>query len=431
MALTPNRILILLLAALVALLAGAAPATAANGERGASERATQRGAAARISVGAGRALKRPGRCSRREVALRKRTGRMRRSQRRRMKPRQRRVARRARNCRRRRATGSSAPAAPLFWGAWIGDQLTGDEAPWDLSAVDKFEQMAGKPLSLIHFSSPFADCSSSSCSYYDFPAGPMDNVRKHGAIPFFSWASQSTPAKLSQPDFQLGDVISGAHDSYIRSFAEEAHEWGHPFFLRFNWEMNGGWFAWSEGVNGNQPGEYVAAWRHVHDIFTEVGATNATWVWCPNVDPNGKLQDLAPLYPGDEYVDWTGLDGYNWGTNPVRPDRWRSFDDLYRSTYEQITETIAPSKPLVVGEVGSTEHGGSKESWVAEALDTVPANYPKIHGLLWFEKYDDGMDWPIETSSGATSAFATGIQNPAYVGNGYGSLGPGTIQPPS
>ncbi len=35
------------------------------------------------------------------------------------------------------------------------------------------------------------------------------------------------------------------------------------------------------GVNGDQPGEFVAAWRHVHDIFTSVGATNATWVWCP------------------------------------------------------------------------------------------------------------------------------------------------------
>ncbi len=148
-------------------------------------------------------------------------------------------------------------------------------------------------------------------------------------------------------------MIEGHHDAYIREFAEAAKAWGHPFFLRFNWEMNGNWFRWSEGVNGNQAGEYVAAWRHVHDIFTQVGATNATWVWCPNVDPESKLHDLASLYPGDEYVDWTGLDGYNWGTNPARPDRWRSFDDLFKSTYDRITETIAPGKPLIISEVGS------------------------------------------------------------------------------
>ena len=46
-----------------------------------------------------------------------------------------------------------------------------------------------------------------------------------------------------------------------------------------------------------------------------------------------------------------------------------------------------------------------------------PDQYPKIRGLLWFEKFDDGMDWPIETSASATSAFAEGMQNPAYAGN--------------
>ena len=68
-------------------------------------------------------------------------------------------------------------------------------------------------------------------------------------------------------------MISGKYDSYIpQNVAEDARDWGHPFFLRFDWEMNGNWFPWSEGVNGNQSGEFVAAWRHVHDIFTSVGA---------------------------------------------------------------------------------------------------------------------------------------------------------------
>ena len=195
--------------------------------------------------------------------------------------------------------------------------------------------------------------------------------------------------------------------------------------------MNGRWFPWSEGVNGNKSGEFVTAWRHVHDIFTAVGATNATWVWCPNIDPNGEFLNLASQYPGDKYVDWTGLDGYNWGTNPAKPDRWRSFDQLYKSTYDKITDTIAPSKPLMIGEIGSTEYGGSKAAWIQDTLAKIPASYPKIRGLLWFEQFDDGMDWPIETSSSATSAFAAGIKNPAYASNQFGSLGSGPIQPPA
>jgi hypothetical protein len=141
------------------------------------------------------------------------------------------------------------------------------------------------------------------------------------------------------------------------------------------------------------------------------------------------MQNLSNLYPGDDYVDWTGLDGYNWGTNPARPDRWRSFDQLYSSTYEKITETIAPSKPLMVSEIGSTEYGGSKAAWIKDMLAKVPVDYPKIRGLLWFEKFDDGMDWPIETSASASSAFAEGMRNPAYAGNSFASLaGSGPVQ---
>ena len=79
------------------------------------------------------------------------------------------------------------------------------------------------------------------------------------------------------------------------------------------------------------------------------GANNVNWVWCPNIDPDGIFYDLSSLYPGDAYVDWTGLDGYNWGTNPTKPDRWLSFDELYGSTYHRIADTIAPSKPLLIG----------------------------------------------------------------------------------
>jgi hypothetical protein len=324
----------------------------------------------------------------------------------------------------------TAAASSIYWGGWIGSQLTGTEAPWDMNAVAALEKKAEKKLSIVNFSAPFANCSSS-CSYYNFPQNEMNSIRAHGAIPFYSWGSQSipVPSNLSEPNFQLSDVVEGHHDAYIKKFAEAAKAWGHPFFLRFNWEMNGGWFAWAEGVNGNKAGEYVAAWRHVHDIFTQVGATNATWVWCPNVDPENQMQSLGSLYPGDKYVDWTGLDGYNWGTNPARPDKWRSFDSLYSSTYKKITETVAPSKPLMISEVGSTEYGGSKAAWIKDMLAKIPTSYPKIRGLLWFEKFDDGMDWPIETSASATSAFAEGLKNPAYASNGYASLaGSGPVQ---
>jgi hypothetical protein len=316
---------------------------------------------------------------------------------------------------------------PIYWGATIGTHLTGGQPPWDMGAVAEFEEAARKKVSMVNFFQPFANCDPG-CSFYSFPSGPLENIRLHGSIPVLSWSSQSIPSTKNEPDFQLSDVISGRYDAYIREFATKAKAWGHPFMLRFNWEMNGKWFPWHEGVNGNQPGESVAAWRHVHDIFTAVGAGNVTWVWCPNVEYNGATP-LASVYPGDAYVDWTGLDGYNRGTNPVAPEGWKSFSQVYRSSYNAIAGSIAPSKPLMVGEVASSEIGGSKAAWIKDMLVRVPAEFPKIRALLYFDKYDSSMDWPLETSSGALSAFAEGVQGSDYLGNTFAALSATKILP--
>ncbi|HET8565969.1 MAG TPA: Ig-like domain-containing protein [Solirubrobacterales bacterium] len=326
----------------------------------------------------------------------------------------------------------SGTGAPVYWGATIGNQFTGTPAPWDMTPVSEFQELTGKSMSLVHFFQPWSNCSGGSCSFYSFPWTPLENVRNNGSIPVVSWDSETIPSSVSEPDYQLSDIISGRYDSYIREWAGKAKQWGHPFFLRFDWEMNGNWFPWSEGVNGNKTGEFVAAWRHVHDIFTAVGATNVTWVWCPNVSGYGGMEAfkaVSGMYPGDEYVDWTGLDGYNWGTNPSHGGQWQTFSQLYRASYRYLVETVAPNKPLMIGEVASSEYGGSKATWIREMLTQVPTEYPKIRALLWFDKYDSSMDWPIETSSTATEAFAEVIKNPTYPGASFGSLSTSKIQP--
>ncbi len=105
---------------------------------------------------------------------------------------------------------------------------------------------------------------------------------------------------------------------------------------------------------------------------------------------------------------------------------------MFRKTYERVTQQVAPSKPMLIGETSSSENGGSKAGWITEALSKIPTEYPKIRGLLWFERYDNGMDWPIESSESATQAFSSGIQNPAYASNTFASLSAsGPIQPPT
>jgi hypothetical protein len=312
---------------------------------------------------------------------------------------------------------------PMYWGAWI------EGAPWDWSKVTAFEQHVHKELSLLEFSSPFEDCTQSPCAEESFPLTPFEKIRAEGAIPFFSWSSESIPAAAEEPAFQLRDVIAGTYDSYIRSWAAAAARWGHPFFLRFDWEMNGNWFPWGQGVNGNAAGEYVTAWNHMRAIFAEEHATNATWVWCPFVDPTGSanIADPEAFYPGDASVDWTGLDGYNWGTRVHR--NWHPFSYWFGASYDRLLQ-IAPAKPMLIGETATSEFGGSKPQWIEAMFDSLPTRFPRLRGLIYFDQVDGENDWPLEGSTGAESAFAAGVAPSRWLGGSLSGLEASPIPPP-
>ena len=327
------------------------------------------------------------------------------------------------------APASAARQRALYWGAFIGPQLTGAQAPWDMSSVDRLSALVGKGLSIVAFGSPFADCSSSPCSFYPFPADAASNVREYGAIPALGWGSQSTPSSLDEPAFQLSDVIAGTYDSYLRTFAEGARDWGYPFFLRFDFEMNGEWFPWGVGVNGNQPGEFVAAWRHVHDVFTSVGATNATWVWCPYADAKHRHGPVGRFYPGDAYVDWTCLDGYNWAHNSVNHNPWRSFEKIFAPLYRGIVRTVAPGKPMMLGEIASNGPGAAKAVWIRRMFEALRGKFRRVRALVWFDEYDRGLQWPLETFPAARKAFSRGVRHGPFRANLFGGLGAGTIRP--
>ncbi len=82
------------------------------------------------------------------------------------------------------ASRPSSPPRSIYWGAWIGDQMTGTKPPWDMSGVSAFEGVVDKGLSLIGLSSPFADCPAGRpCTFFPFPTQAMENARDYGAIP--------------------------------------------------------------------------------------------------------------------------------------------------------------------------------------------------------------------------------------------------------
>jgi beta-mannanase len=307
------------------------------------------------------------------------------------------------------ASTPEPPNGAIYWGV----NMPG--VPDDIDKLSAWERdAAGKGVSIVNWGHFWDD----SGEYRAWSNDRVDNARNHGSIPMITW----TPEGGDPARWRLSSIIDGKHDVYIRQFATAAQNWGHPFFLRIMHEMNGSWgYPWQETQNGNQRGEFVQAWRHIIDTFREVGVTNASYVWCPNVDvPATPNPSFASLYPGDGYVDWTCLDGYNWG--PIRPTGWQSFDGVYSYSYDELLK-IAPSKPVMIGEFGSVEHGGSKADWLTEALAShLPNRYARIRAAVYFDWVFDGADWRIGSSEGARQAWKAAIGSSYYAGNEFAAI---------
>lgn len=290
----------------------------------------------------------------------------------------------------------------------------------DLSSVTAFETNARKPVSIVMWYQGWGLMDGSQ----NFEPGWMDAVRNHGSIPLVTWEPWLYSQGVNQPAYSLQSIIDGVHDAYITQWAQASRAWGHPYFLRFAHEMNGNWNCWSERVNNNKPGQYVLAWRHIHDLFSARGVTNVSWVWSPNVLYSGSAA-LKELYPGDTYVDWVAMDGYNWGT--VAGHQWQTFTQVFQQTYTELLSIT--SKPLMIAETASAEQAGNKATWITDGFtNQLPHAFPKIKAVVWFNENKE-TDWRIESSPSAQTAFANAISSNYYASNQFATIDTSPIPP--
>ncbi|MDI9901125.1 glycosyl hydrolase [Rhodococcus sp. IEGM 1409] len=217
--------------------------------------------------------------------------------------------------------------------------------------------------------------------------------------PVITWEPFDSSGGTEQPDFRLDKILSGSFDSYIEKWARDVSSVGRRVFVRFAHEQNGDWYPWSEQRNGNRAGDYVRTWRHVQAIFDRVGVDNVEWMWSPNVDYEGATA-LADVYPGDSAVDVVGIDGYNWGTS--QPGKsWQIPAEVFEATVNQVHDLS--DRPIILSEVGSTELGGDKATWIKQ-LGHYFEQTPEITGFIWFD-YNKETDWRIASSEASRAAF--------------------------
>ena len=214
-----------------------------------------------------------------------------------------------------------------------------------------------------------------------------------------------------EPWVSLDSISSGFYDRVFEGLAQKLSSYPGEVRFRFAHEMiqdddpnTSGWYPWQD-----RPEEYKKAYTHVYDLFRSSGADNVRFVWSPNhhlADP----QVLAKYYPGKEYVDWIGLDGYEWYPG-------ESFDDIFSAIYKAITEhpEIFGDKDIMLAEFAAME-GGDKALWIQDAFNKIKDEYVKIKAFYWFNEKKE-RDWRVDSSAESLESFRDAMDDPYFVGH--------------
>lgn len=257
-----------------------------------------------------------------------------------------------------------------------------------------------------------------------FPVTVAQRLWTQGVMAHYTWEPWYPEfGAAGAGQIGLADVVGGKWDDYIAARGKEFASFGQPMIVRYMHEFNGNWYPWAIANNGEDPTLYVKAFRHVHDLVTAQGATNVQWCWAFNdgASPVAPWNAEALAYPGAAYVDWVGVDGYNWGFSPPWDpgvDHWVSFHDTFAAPYA-LARSIDPSKPVMIPEFASAEAGGNKAKWLRDMIATLRApDFPNLKLLTYFDIIKE-EPWALNSNvSGIAQFVGSGGRQSWFRGNG-------------
>ncbi len=291
-----------------------------------------------------------------------------------------------------RPTGPLALASGSYFGAFENPDRT-DTVAGSEAEVTRFESDLGRKIDIDNRFYSWSQQIPTAAEAWDVA---------NGRIPMVTWGAQDT--------LQLQ---AGTYDTFIRAQADRLRDLGGPVFLRFYHEMDG---DYRQSIV-HSAADYIAAWRHVHDLFGQEGATNVVWVWCPTA---WKFINKSPwppdYYPGDAYVDWIAADGYNW--YPAPNTRWRTFTQVFGAFYDW---AVTMPKPIMLAEIGVQEDPNDpnrKAAWLADAHSQLENAFDQVQAAVYFDttitKGGNTYVWNLTSSSQAFSAWRDMGQDPYF-----------------
>lgn len=203
-----------------------------------------------------------------------------------------------------------------------------------------------------------------------FPIAWVDRIKRQGCVPHIAL----------EPNQGL-DVVK--RDDYLVDFARIAARSRVPIFLRYASEMNGSWTKY-----GGNPDEYKRKWKIVHDVMAEY-APNVVMLWCVNSTPE---KTILSYYPGDDLVDWVGVNFYS--VPFYNDDRNRvGWYDNPTDQMKFVYSTFEKAKPIAICEYGASRMSAVDKRdttlWagqkIIELFTALPRFYPRVKMVNIFD----------------------------------------------
>jgi hypothetical protein len=247
----------------------------------------------------------------------------------------------------------STPSGPAS-GSPSGSPSAKDAAKPGMAPVAGFEQRLGRQLDIVQSYRGWKS---------DFPGDLEKSVADGNRYLLLTWGGADTQ-----------EIVRGEHDALIARRARAIKALGKPVFVRWSRDMDKA----ALGKRVHSPADFIAAWKHLREVFRREKVDNVAWVWCPTA--RGFGGNAGDYYPGDDQVDWICAD-----TDASGGYDYRDLSEVMKTFLEWARKR---QKPIMVAEFGVPKSYGTRRAeWLREAAKTLQD--PQVKAVVYFNSNEE------------------------------------------
>lgn len=142
-----------------------------------------------------------------------------------------------------------------------------------------------------------------------------------------------------------------------------------------------------EDINNLKPEKYISYYKEVRELFYK-NAPNVAFIWSIGME---DIHSDLKFYPGNEFVDWVGLNIFS-NADDI-------FDDIFWNNFEFFYFTFQKVKPIIISKIGVSHFSTENNTYqinlasekISEFYNVIFERYPRIKGIVYFNNSNLGF----------------------------------------